>query len=233
MSNRLQIKLEDRLRAGDYYEAHQIYRTIYYRLVRDPTKKAEVYQLLCQGALKLLECNQLNSGADLANTLIEVLVNLKSLDEIKQDQQTVLFNIKSMFSLMKVDSPERAQFINKSLKITCVPVHAIRKQFAQVLWSEKSYAAARLHFIYSSDSGEHCALMLIEYQQAKGYPNEIDLIIAQFVLQVLCCENVTMANQTFFEYTRKHPGIKKTQPPFSMPLLNFVYFLLSSVNCFT
>ena len=47
---------------------------------------------------------------------------------------------------------------------------------------EKNYAQARYHFERSND-GEHCAMMLIEYHVTMGYPGEVDLFIAQSVLQ--------------------------------------------------
>ncbi len=48
--------------------------------------------------------------------------------------------------------------------------------------AEKNYVQARYHFLHSSD-GEGCAAMLIEYHVTLGYPSEVDLFIAQAVLQ--------------------------------------------------
>ena len=48
--------------------------------------------------------------------------------------------------------------------------------------SEKNYILARQHFIYSRD-GSGCAAMLVELHEQRGYMNEIDLFIAQAVLQ--------------------------------------------------
>lgn len=50
------------------------------------------------------------------------------------------------------------------------------------LFSEKDYAQARHHLVRSQE-GEACAAMLIEYQITCGFPNEVDLFIAQAVLQ--------------------------------------------------
>lgn len=41
---------------------------------------------------------------------------------------------------------------------------------------------AKQHFIYSKD-GSGCAAMLVELHEQRGYSNEIDLFIAQAVLQ--------------------------------------------------
>lgn len=47
---------------------------------------------------------------------------------------------------------------------------------------EKNYVLARYHFLHSTD-GSGFATMLIELQRTKGYSCEIDLFIAQVVLQ--------------------------------------------------
>lgn len=50
------------------------------------------------------------------------------------------------------------------------------------IFLEKNYVMARQHFIYSRD-GSGCAAMLVELHEQRGYKNEIDLFIAQAVLQ--------------------------------------------------
>lgn len=50
------------------------------------------------------------------------------------------------------------------------------------LFLEKNYLMARQHFIHSKD-GSGCAAMLVELHEQRGYTNEIDLFIAQAVLQ--------------------------------------------------
>lgn len=47
---------------------------------------------------------------------------------------------------------------------------------------EKNYSMARQHFLYSKD-GSGYASMLVELHLEKGYFREIDLFIAQAVLQ--------------------------------------------------
>ena len=51
-----------------------------------------------------------------------------------------------------------------------------------VFVAEKNYVSAKQHFVYSKD-GTSCATMLVELHQERGYSNEIDLFIAQTVLQ--------------------------------------------------
>merc|ERR1719458_2400824 len=56
---------------------------------------------------------------------------------------------------------------------------------AYTLWQNKQYPEARQHFLQSSD-GEGCGSMLVEFHLTRGYSSELDLFIAQTVLQYLC-----------------------------------------------
>lgn len=100
---------------------------------------------------------------------------------------------------------------------------------AQVYWNQKNYGLARHHYLYSQD-GKSCARLLIEYQKNQGYNCEVDLFIAQTVLQYLCLRNQKTASITFTNYTEQHPSIKKTGPPYLFPLLNFIWFLLKAIE---
>lgn len=105
----------------------------------------------------------------------------------------------------------------------------MHKLIAQVMWSEGNFEQARHHFLLSRD-GQGCGQMLIELSQTKGYPSETDLFIAQVVMQQLCLKEKSSAIQTFETYTKYHPNIACCEPPFIMPLLNFLYFLLKSIE---
>lgn len=105
----------------------------------------------------------------------------------------------------------------------------MHKVIAQLMWNEGNLEQARHHFLLSKD-GNGCGQMLIELSQRKGYPNEIDLFVAQVVLQQLCLKEISSAVETFQTYTKYHPKICRTDPPFIMPLLNFVFFLLKIIE---
>jgi hypothetical protein len=231
-NNRLMKKLEELLANEDYYESHQIYRTLYHRLLR-ANRHSELSEMLYSAAILFLSKQQFNSGADLATLYIDVLIqSTTTCDEqrLLANRDQILNNIKNLFELIPPKTPERLTFISKAIKLRFLPQSSIRRQFAVVLWREKNFAESRLHFVHSSDSGDDCALMLVEYQTSLGFPTEVDLFIAQFVLQVLCIRNKPMANQTFISYTSKHPDIKSPNPPFLLPLLNFLWFLLLAID---
>lgn len=102
---------------------------------------------------------------------------------------------------------------------------------AQAYWQEKNYAQARYHFMFSMD-GSGFASMLVELHTEKGFNGEIDMFITQAVLQYLCRNNASTAQETFIVYTEKHPSIRKIGPPYIFPLLNFLWFLLKAVQGF-
>lgn len=48
--------------------------------------------------------------------------------------------------------------------------------------AEQNYCESRYHFLHSAD-GEGCANMLVEYSTARGFRSEVDMFVAQAVLQ--------------------------------------------------
>ncbi|XP_071509251.1 Golgi to ER traffic protein 4 homolog B-like [Diadema antillarum] len=228
-SGRVLAKLKKCVEDGNYYEAHQMYRTLYFRYLAQK-KHAEAIELVYTGASLLLQHNQHMSGADLSLLLVEALDTLQ--------EPIAKCNIDRIASLTKAlpcESPERTKFITLSLRWSQGDSRGkgsgdpeLHKQFANILWQEKNFFEARYHFLRSMD-GEGCALMLVEYHLNKGYSSEVDMFIAQAVLQYLCLRNKTTASLTLRVYTENHPAIK-SGPPFILPLLNFIWLLLLAVK---
>ncbi|XP_034946473.1 Golgi to ER traffic protein 4 homolog [Chelonus insularis] len=221
-------KLENSINSGNYYEAHQMYRTLYFRYIAQE-KYSDLLDLLYNGAILLLQRDQHASGADLGILFINVL-NRKEVEEL----QSSFEKITNLFSIMKPATPERETFINNAFKwslkhTNCKWGHPdLHKMIAQIYWQEKNYTMARQHFVYSCD-GSGCASMLVELHQQHGYSNEVDLFITQVVLQYLCLHNTTTAQEAFESYTSQHPKIRRG-PPYILPLLNFLYFLLKTIK---
>lgn len=70
--SRVHEKLEESIRAGKYYEAHQKYRTLYFRYISQK-RFHECLDLLYNGAILLLENGQYSSGADLGLLVFDTL----------------------------------------------------------------------------------------------------------------------------------------------------------------
>lgn len=227
---RILSKLESSVNAGNYYEAHQMYKTLYFRYLGQK-KYEELLDLLYDGAVLLLKHDQQTSGADLAILLVDVL--LKAETSTSEDQ---FDKLSRLFGMISSDVPERETFLTSALQWSIKGAHEyksghpqLHQSIAQILWKEKNYALARYHFLHSTD-GSGCAAMLVELHRQRGYSSEVDLFIAQAVLQYLCLHNKTSAKDVFDSYTTQHPNIKKTGPPYILPLLNFIWFLLEAVE---
>ncbi|KAG8222509.1 hypothetical protein J437_LFUL004545 [Ladona fulva] len=236
-------KLQASINAGNYYEAHQMYRTLYFRYCAQK-KYEELLELLYDGSILFFSHDQQSSGADISLLYVDVLVKSKT-----QPSETYINKICGLFAMMKGDEvPERETFLASALRWSTTGKNSnqqfktghplLHRSIAQIYWQEKNYAMARYHFLHSTD-GPGCAKMLVELHTQRGYASEIDLFIAQVVLQVylskicfclyLCLRNKSTANEAFKSYTSQHPNIKRG-PPYLLPLLNFIWFLLQAVE---
>ncbi|KAM5153097.1 Golgi to ER traffic protein 4 homolog [Mantella aurantiaca] len=224
---RVEGKLRASVEKGDYYEAHQMYRTLFFRYMSQ-NKHTEARELMYSGALLFFSHGQQNSAADLSMLVLESLE--KSEAKVTED---LLENLAKLFSLMDQNSPERVAFVSRALKWSSggsgkLGHPKLHQLLAITLWKEQNYYESRYHFLHSSD-GEGCANMLVEYSSTRGYRSEVDMFVVQAVLQFLCLKNKTSASVVFTTYTEKHPSIEGG-PPFVQPLLNFIWFLLLAVE---
>ncbi|CAH1982092.1 unnamed protein product [Acanthoscelides obtectus] len=225
--SRVLEKLEKSVKDGNFYEAHQMYRTLYFRYLGQKKYK-ELKDMLYNGALLFLEHDQQLSGADLAILLVDVLEKSEENDYV-----TWASKLSKVFGRLSSLTPERDTFLAHAIRWSSkgsTHGHPVfHRSIALVYWEEKNYAQARHHFIYSQD-GKSCAKLLIEFHMKQGFKGEADLFIAQAVLQYLCLKNKNTANQTFTSYTEQHPRIRRTSPPYLFPLLNFIWFLLKAIE---
>lgn len=70
--SRVLAKLEESVQAGKFYEAHQKYRTLYFRYLSQK-KFDECLDLLYNGAQTFLDNEQYSSGADLGGLVVDTL----------------------------------------------------------------------------------------------------------------------------------------------------------------
>lgn len=70
--SRVHEKLEESIKDGKYYEAHQKYRTLYFRYISQK-RFHECLDLLYNGAILLLDNGQYSSGADLGLLVVDTL----------------------------------------------------------------------------------------------------------------------------------------------------------------
>ena len=82
-SNRIVGKLDKLILEENYYEAHQLYRTIYYRYL-NAKRYTELEELFLKGSLIFLEKGQANSGADLASLYVDSVVENPDTEKSKK-----------------------------------------------------------------------------------------------------------------------------------------------------
>ncbi|XP_022912090.1 Golgi to ER traffic protein 4 homolog [Onthophagus taurus] len=225
--SRVLQKIDNSIKNGEFYEAHQMYRMLYFRYLGQE-KYLELLDMLYNGAMSFLDHNQDISGADLGTLLVDVLVQSGNKDYTSWTPKLC-----KIFAKINPITPERDTFIIKTIRWSSLDGKFghpfLHQSIAQVYWNEKNYIQARHHYLHSKD-GQGCARLLIEFQRTQGFRCEADLFIAQVVLQYLCLSNKSTANQTFASYTQQHPSIKKNGPPYLLPLLNFLWFLLQAIE---
>jgi hypothetical protein len=74
--------------------------------------------------------------------------------------------------------------------------------------------------------------MLVEMSIHHGYPGEYDLFVTQAVLHLLVLQKVKVANGLFVNYINQHLAFPSSDPPFKVPLLNFLWLLLEAIERF-
>ncbi|XP_059610870.1 Golgi to ER traffic protein 4 homolog [Phlebotomus argentipes] len=227
--SRIVKKLDSALEAQNFYEAHQILRSIFYRYTAQKNYE-ELLALLHKGVLYFIDHSQKTIVADLASLIVDVLE--KTTPRADQEEW-----IKRLGEILKEMGPivERETLLAKIIKWSSIvnggrlghPL--VHKIVGQIMWQENNVEQAKHHFLLSKD-GEGFAQMLIQMSITKAYQGEKDLIIAQVILQQLCLKETSTAQQTFSAYTKLHPDILLEQPYFYLPLLNFLTFLLKLVK---
>lgn len=221
-----------KISSGFPFSAHQMFRTIYFRYSKQG-KFLELSDLLLDGADKLVNAKQFQSGSDLGLLLIEVLHKCKFSEP---DFEKWIFHVACLIDRIDPNVVERESLIVKAVKWSCEgnknnpnQGHPLLHKFiANTMTKEQNYEQARYHYLLSKD-GVGCAKILIQLS-AKAYNSEVDMVIVQVVLNLLVLKEKDTALVTFNTYTKLHPYIRTTNPPYRTPLLNFIYFLLNIID---
>ncbi|EDV90621.1 Golgi to ER traffic protein 4 homolog [Drosophila grimshawi] len=230
--SRVLAKLSHSLAEGEYYEAHMMYRTLYFRYTAQK-RFEDCLDLLYDGAQKLIERQQESSAADLCLLLVDTLEKRPQTDNDTDNFQWIP-RLGDLIRDLSPSTVERETLIHRVVKWS-IGVHGhfghpmLHKLIANVFWTEENIEAARHHYLLCQD-GSLCGYVLIMISERKGFRSEVDLFVVQVVLQQLSLEDRKSADDTFSEYTRYHPKLLRNEFPFKEPLLNFLYFLLRLIE---
>ncbi|GMR31945.1 hypothetical protein PMAYCL1PPCAC_02140, partial [Pristionchus mayeri] len=238
--SRLEKKLDTCFENKEYYEAHQICRTLFYRLTA-AGKFDELLTLLERGCLTLIQVGEYGSAYDLSEAYAETL--LKSGVSVTKERITSIAKIvKGLPSLIDEnieDKDRRVKFIAACVKwsqsVASSPSEkargspALHGLFARVLYSEGSVDMARSHFMLS-DSAEDYASFLHDWFTRGEVEKTGDLWITLAVLQLICLRRVSFARRTFSSYlSTSSPSLSPPYKGSGLPFAHFSWLLLRIV----
>lgn len=244
------LKLNTSEAEPNFYEAHQLYKTLHFRSTDNNEAVDLIFNAICFFYTK--KSDNVYYCSDLSKVFIETLKKIEKQEPDLVDN-VLLERIKIIHMALANGSEERNEFsctilkwsgslfAQNKMKITQASSDVdqnlltyqktfghvgIHRVFALNYWTEENYVQSRYHFLHSTD-GHSCAKMLIECHLNYGYPSEVDLFLVQNVLQFLCLRNLKTAREFHDTYVKLHPDIKDPQ---AFPLLNFIKFLFISIQ---
>lgn len=240
--SRIEQRLKSKIEGGEYYEAHQMYRTIASRY-KTNKKIEDALKLTYEGAAILYEKDQPGSASDLG------ILYCTLLDEMDKLTDSILAQIESLHLLTIVkldeDQPERDQFekriLQRSIDLSGEKFGSpkVRLIFAKNYFNcakktregaigTRLLINARGHFQFSND-GKLIAEFLVMYSSF-GNDHEVDYFCCQMVVQLLIRKAVETADDFFQSFCTLHPTLNTKQIPYDFPLINFTHFLLCSIR---
>lgn len=104
--SRVLVKLEASVEAGNYYEAHQMYRTLYFRYLTQK-RYDDCLDLLYKGSVKFLQNEQFTSGADLGILVVDTLEKRGAKAENAADQEMWIERICKLIRMINANVVER------------------------------------------------------------------------------------------------------------------------------
>lgn len=218
-ATRMTTKLAVAVQQREFYEAHQLLRTMYFRFINHKDRLKPLIDLLYYGAKFLLANQETISGQDVATLCIEssarllqirLDVDTSSLDKdsfrrkltnsdpsYHRENKTIDFEICNMIAQLAYQLPDaetgRSRFFAEAIKLLSPKIlnrELLHTVLARTFMSHLDYVEARYHFLHCANVGtaDDIGQLLAQYHQFFGNKNEVDLFLAQFVLQFLCLQ---------------------------------------------
>ncbi|CCC70513.1 hypothetical protein NCAS_0F00290 [Naumovozyma castellii] len=192
-------RFETRIKAGDYYEAHQTLRTIANRYVNSKSYDHAI-ELIYQGAQSFLTAKQGGSGTDLIFYLLEVYELAQT--EMNDDSMRRLIRLMILLDPQEPNVKDVATGMNNwtikagSYKFGDPWLHDI---IALKLWEGKHvYEAERFFQLGTEKSVDRYVQMMFEwFDQAseEGAAPEVDDYFSRLTFNYLFIQNIRFVNQ--------------------------------------
>ncbi|OZJ02585.1 hypothetical protein BZG36_03650 [Bifiguratus adelaidae] len=238
-------KLQKSVEDGNYYEAHQMYRTVARRYLAQE-KYAPAIELLYSGAGLLLKHGQGGSGSDLSVYMLDAYEQ----GNVKVDEES-LERVIALLHAYPPGEAGRKKFIQRAVtwsqKYGDVPTGdpELHDHIGTVLWKEKNYAEAEKHLLDGTDDSA-TKLGQLELEWAtKERSDDAGAFIARAVFQYLAEKKIQYATLAYTAFTAQLPTSLKAKPvafrpspsessidvpTFKSPMINFTNFILLCVQ---
>ncbi|KAI9320065.1 hypothetical protein BX666DRAFT_1918887 [Dichotomocladium elegans] len=239
-------KLKKSINDGNYYEAHQMYRTVARRYNKQQ-KYSKSIALLHDGAVALMQNKQFASGSDLSQYMLDTYKNAKlPVDEKSLDR------VVELLSLYPSDEPGRKAFIHAAFSWTQQTGDyregdpELHDYVGTMFYHEERYALAEEHLLVGIDhSAQLLGKVAASAAEADQRRSSGGAIIARIVFQLLALRNIhhaTLAYKSYVEAAK--PNVLTTDAtvrrapadePVSEPIyddswLNFTRLILLTVQ---
>eukprot|EP01080_Neovahlkampfia_damariscottae_P000794 gene794-9044_t len=237
-------KIQNNLEGGHFYEAQQLYKTLYHKFTKSKNFE-KATQILINGFDKFIEKQQYKLANDLAVDLLEVFekAEYKTTTQVipKKEKSTPVDLLQEMiskypskgdYSYLKLDFLNLC--IKWSTKILPQKSNDIQKGvpsfhyiLAQEYFKKNDYINAHKHFSRANSPEAH-ASMIFDWSLT-GESSEKELFITRALLQLLCVSTAKESKIFFEEYLKLHSEVDDSFNS-KTPLFNFCKFLIMSVE---
>lgn len=234
-------RINAQVAAGAFYEAQQMYKTVYHRY-KSRKQLQDSYIVLTAGAVQQLASNQVNCGMELANMLLDAYAaaqepaNAQTLASI----QTILEALPQPLQLADPDSTseleETGRFVMAALKwankqgaATAVQhIHDTYAAWIYAAYGWRQFSKAALHYSRGADAAAYAAALAAVSSQAGG--QEADLFVTRAVLQTLACAHAATKDRQLKHAADVLDACKQQQPALTnTPLIHFCGLLLQAL----
>lgn len=235
----LEKKALDCLYKSEYYETHQIYRTMYFRMILKE-QFADLLDLLHSGSKKLADVKQALSSLDLAELYAETLLKAKCEPSGKIYEQ--IFSIIDQFCdpSFPLPTPDaQNKFVSTCVAWSQTVANKRRERkhglselhyvIARAYSTHQQYANARNHMLFA-DHPEEFAKLLHEMRENGGSKSsECEMFCVLPSLQLLAMHRVRTASKLLTAYVKIRDELPSCNGS-RQELFNFLRLLCNAVT---
>uniref|UniRef100_A0A0N5B2R4 Golgi to ER traffic protein 4 n=1 Tax=Strongyloides papillosus TaxID=174720 RepID=A0A0N5B2R4_STREA len=235
-------RLDDSFNDGNYYEAHQVCRTINNRL-RISKDFDKLSQILWSGLTRLFEKGELSSGEDLTYLYVDslkdgkipcdqnILANFTYL--LKAVPKTVATNC---LDDKNIDNRNKliGNFINYTKVVAQTEAEKHRGMedafitLGKQLAEEGNYVSAENQFMMGND-GKEVADMLLKITEGDT-TLECEKYLLRAIFRLLCMKKVHVASVVLKTYMTSHVLFNQQKPAYASQVGNFLWLFIACLE---